>query len=90
MVSRISIDLETAVLEAEYFNALGQQKKLTTRIRGAYYEYKLYVLRSGSYWRIMIYNNYFKNRLELRESKLNGFSKAQLDEIAAVIAELRK
>lgn len=90
VVSKISIEPATAVLEAEYFNAMGQQKKLIIRIQGAYYEYKLNVLRGGSHWRIMIYNNYFKNRLELRESKLNGFSKAQLDEIATVINELRK
>lgn len=89
-VRKIIIDSEAGELEADYVNSIGQQKKMSISIHDAHYEYKLQGTKSGSSWQLHMYNSYFKNRLALRESKKNGFTKAQLDELNTIILSLRK
>ncbi|MDB5117072.1 MAG: hypothetical protein JWQ79_2564, partial [Mucilaginibacter sp.] len=44
---------------------------------------------TSSAMRLLIYNNYFKNKIAIRANERTGFSKSQLDDIAETIENLR-
>src|SRR5258708_28304754 len=65
-------------------NWLGNEKDTIVNIPTATISYKYTLIAKGKWgWRLRLYNSYFGNRITLKENR--GFSKEQLDEMAALL-----
>jgi hypothetical protein len=69
-------------------NWLGNEKDTIVDIPTAKISYKYTLIAKGTWgWRLRLYNNYFGNRIRLKEN--NGFNKDQLDQMNALIVKCK-
>ena len=86
---KLTLSTTTGTLQYEYADFFLREKSTTVHLKSAYFEYKPYVTKGGAPMRLLIYNNYFKNRVAIKAAKKNGFTREQLDTIAEKIQEIQ-
>jgi hypothetical protein len=86
---RITVYKDSGKLQYDYLTFFGKEKSTTVYLKTAYFKYKMDVSKTSSAMRLLIYNNYFKNKIAIRANERTGFSKSQLDDIAEAIENLR-
>jgi hypothetical protein len=86
---KITINKDSGQLQYDYLTFFGNEKSTVIDLKTAYFKYKMDISRTSSAMRLLIYNNYFKNKIAIRANERTGFSKPQLDDIAEAIKNVR-
>jgi|GEM_PF-6654567 len=85
---KLTLNKTTGALQYDYVDFFLREKSTTVYLKTACFEYKAYVTKGSAPMRILTYNNYFKNQIELKAMQKNGFTREQLDEIADNVREI--
>jgi hypothetical protein len=86
---KITLSKMMGTIQYDYVTLFGKQKQITVDVKTAYYTYKLNISKSTSNMRLLIYNNYFVNRIDLKAAGGYNFTKEQLDAMVLVIKGIR-
>lgn len=86
---RITLTKATGTLQYDYLNFFGREKAKIVNLATAYYEYKPYTTKSSRGMRLLIYNNYFKNKIDIKVNDKRGFTEEQLDALVEEIKKIR-
>jgi hypothetical protein len=84
---KLTLNTTDGTLLYNYIDFFLREKSTTVYLKSAYFEYEPYTTKIGSYMRLLVYNNYFKNKVAIKATKKNGFTREQLDDIAQKIQE---
>ncbi|WP_214071355.1 hypothetical protein [Mucilaginibacter sp. dw_454] len=86
---KITLIKATGTLQYDYVNFFGQEKSKIIDVPTAYYEYKTYTSKSSRTMRLLMYNNYFKNKIDIKATDKRGFTEGQLDALVSEIKKIR-
>lgn len=78
---KLTINTQTGDFIYDYANFFGKEKTANITIKTAYIDYDFTSGNTGALKRLLIYNNYFKNRVTIRQNSVSGFTREQLDDI---------
>ncbi|WP_214071354.1 hypothetical protein [Mucilaginibacter sp. dw_454] len=88
---RVMLTKDDGIFTYEYLNFFGQLKTMTVQIKTAEYAYEKFAKRNfTSTMRLMIYNDYFNNRVTLIADEKTGFNREQLDVLDEEIKKMRE
>lgn len=82
---KLTLNSTDGTLLYDYADFFLREKSFTVYLKSAYVEYKPFTTKTGSYMQLLMYNNYFKNRVAIKATKKGGFTREQLDDIAEKI-----
>lgn len=83
---KITINTETGDFRYDYATFLGKEKTTTITIKTAYIDYDS--TSTGSRLkRLLIYNNYFRNKVKITQNNSSGFTREQLEEVFQKLKE---
>jgi hypothetical protein len=87
----VTISRRYRTLHYTYQNCWGNNRTVIVDLSnaGGYYEFEQFGRNSWG-WHLLLYNgSYFRNRVSIKQKENGGFTKKQLDQMVALVHELR-